>query len=704
MVLMTWSRRLLLPLMDDDDIETLVACLYLGLRLRFEGDPAHLIVTPQIVPDAASGLQKQYLVLMDAVPGGTGYLKTLYQEKDALGREGEGIMDLLRRTRDTLETCRYRVLKEHHDQEDTDGCYRCVRTYHLQYSAECISRERGLRLLNQIIAAGEKREQKDALATIKPDALFGSLLEKKFVEALRAYIEQQQGTWESTIIKGRRGFRFAMPGAGRLWELELQPVLGVAHGVMVSSQPDFLLQRDDDYVKPMAIFTDGFEYHCAPTNRLADDIRKRRAILESGNYWMWSVTWDDVTTDESDTPLVCHPTLAQFLQQFASLAQAHGQTLSDAHLAKRLEDPKSRIFVTTFTTTLSIDIKQRLRRLGPDVADRIEVTNLRALSRTICARSGWRRRIATDEETEEIWEDVWRDRSLESLPMSREALEEEYRWVVDPNGITDEEAYLTTIRSGRPRWSREQRRQVWVAFRAFQRGLNQRNLLTFEGAIHQARLAVEHGGFPRYQHVLVDEVQDFSLEALRLIRVLSPLNGMRDPLCLVGDGHQRIHRLKIPLSRAGIDVRGRSRRLKINHRTSKQIHTYAQGILQGLDIDDLEGGTISIAGDHSVFKGPEPLVKQCQGAKSEADAVVSWVQMLREKRGVATYAMCVTPYKPAIREALHGCWNLDIRAQGSRGRSGRAGAGRADREYEANQRPGVSCRGHGLRGPTGSYA
>jgi DEAD/DEAH box helicase domain-containing protein len=243
--------------MDDDDIETLVACLYLGLRLRFEGDPAHLIVTPQIVPHAASGLQKQYLVLMDAVPGGTGYLKTLYQEKDALGRDGEGIMDILRRARDTLETCRCRVLKEHHDQEDTDGCYRCVRTYHLQYSAERISRERGLRLLNQIIAAGEKREQKDALATIKPDALFGSLLEKKFVEALRAYIEQQQGTWESTIIKGRRGFRFAMPGAGRLWELELQPVLGVAHGVMVSSQPDFLLQCDDDDVKPMAIFTDG---------------------------------------------------------------------------------------------------------------------------------------------------------------------------------------------------------------------------------------------------------------------------------------------------------------------------------------------------------------------------------------------------------------------------------------------------------------
>ena len=92
------------------------------------------------------------------------------------------------------------------------------------------------------------------------------------------------------------------------------------------------------------------------------------------------------------------------------------------HLAKRLEDGKARLLVTTFTTTLSIDIKQRLRRLGPEVADRIEVTNLHALARIICTRSGWRGRIATDEEIAEIWESVWRDTSLASLSMSRDAL------------------------------------------------------------------------------------------------------------------------------------------------------------------------------------------------------------------------------------------------------------------------------------------
>jgi superfamily I DNA/RNA helicase len=91
--------------------------------------------------------------------------------------------------------------------------------------------------------------------------------------------------------------------------------------------------------------------------------------------------------------------------------------------------------------------------------------------------------------------------------------------------------------------------------------------------------------------VLVDELQDFGLEALRLIRALSPIEeGLGNPLCVVGDGHQRIYnRVPIPLSRAGIDVRGRSRRLKINYRTSEQIRQWAQGLLEGVEVDDLDG-------------------------------------------------------------------------------------------------------------------
>ena len=322
------------------------------------------------------------------------------------------------------------------------------------------------------------------------------------------------------------------------------------------------------------------------------------------------------------------------------------------HLARKLEDESTRILVTTFTTNLSVTIKHHIQRLAPEVAGRIEVTNLHALARTICNRAGWKGRIAEDDEVAQIWGDVWLSYS-EELPLPKDELQREYDLVIDPNGIDDEETYLTTVRSGRPRISRQQRRAAWPVFRAFQRGLKKRNLLTFEGAIHEARLAVEQGNFTAYAHVLVDEVQDFSLEALRLIRSISPIDaGTPDPLCTVGDGHQRIYRTKIPMSRAGIDIRGRSRRLKINYRTSEQIRKFAQGILKGLEIDDLDGGVITTVGDHSVFKGPEPMVEKCKDEKAEAEAIVAWVQMLMNDYKLATHEICVTPYKPAIRTAL----------------------------------------------------
>jgi len=296
--------RLLLPDVEAEDLDTLEACLYLGLRLRFQGNPAHLMVRPQQVPDAQSAVTRHYLVLMDAVPGGTGFLKALYQEMDERGRVGEGVLDIMRRARNTLETCECRRL--HHTQHDTDGCYRCIRTYHMQHRAENISRERGIRLLKDLILAGEQRTEREALDAIDTAALFGSVLEKRFVERLREWVDEQHGQWQETLINGSRGFRFLLADPDRSWELELQPLLGSAQGVSVGCQPDFLLRCDDPGVKPVAIFTDGFEPHVKPgepESRLADDILKRRAILDSGQYWVWSLSWDDLQDETSATAL-----------------------------------------------------------------------------------------------------------------------------------------------------------------------------------------------------------------------------------------------------------------------------------------------------------------------------------------------------------------------------------------------------------------
>jgi superfamily I DNA/RNA helicase len=247
-------------------------------------------------------------------------------------------------------------------------------------------------------------------------------------------------------------------------------------------------------------------------------------------------------------------------------------------------------------------------------------------------------------------------------------MQNEYHLIVEQHGIDNEDAYLTAVRSGRPRITRKDRRAAWPVFETFNRGLKKRQLLTFEGSIHEARLAVENGKFSKYAHVLVDEVQDFSFEALRLIYALSTIKeGHMDPLCIVGDGHQRVYGTNIPMSRAGIDVRGRSRRLKINYRTSEQIRLFAQGILEGVEADDLDGGATSTVGDHSLFKGPQPWVEQFKEERAEADAIVTWIQTLLSDPNLhmASHEICVTPYKPFLRTALKsaGIESLEIEAR-----------------------------------------
>jgi superfamily I DNA/RNA helicase len=323
------------------------------------------------------------------------------------------------------------------------------------------------------------------------------------------------------------------------------------------------------------------------------------------------------------------------------------------HLAKNLTDPKDRILLTTFTTNLSITIKTYIRRLDEAVAERIDVTNLSQLARTICTRSGWNGRIISPEEINDIWEEVWQDPTITDLPLSKLELQKEFELVVDANGINSEDAYLTTARTGRPRLGRQQRRQVWPVYQAFRRLLLKRNLLTFDGAIHQARLAVEQGNVLSFRHVLVDEIQDFSLEALRLIATLSPIKQeFVNPLCVAGDGHQRIYRTRVPLSFAGINVKGRSRQLKVNYRTSEQIRRFAQTILQGVEIDDLDDGRTTIIGDSSAFTGPEPEIIRCLDENEEAKRIVLWVKDLLEGDKFSTHEICITPYKSIIITAL----------------------------------------------------
>ena len=73
-----------------------------------------------------------------------------------------------------------------------------------------------------------------------------------------------------------------------------------------------------------------------------------------------------------------------------------------------------------------------------------------------------------------------------------------------------------------------------------------------------------HG--PQYRHIVVDEEQDLGPAELRLLRALVAPGP--DDLFLCADPGQRIFRARSSWLSSGIDVRGRSSRLRINYRTS----------------------------------------------------------------------------------------------------------------------------------------
>jgi DEAD/DEAH box helicase domain-containing protein len=236
-------------------------------------------------------------------------------------------MTVLRLALNALESCDCRLLGPVVGQDDTDGCYRCIRAYHLQYKAEEISRERGIVLLRDIINAGDRRVEISALDDIGFASLYGSVLEKKFIDRLQAAVVSGGGSWAKALVKGTSGFRFRMGTDTRVWDVQLQPRLGSGQGVDIACQPDFLLLCDDAAVRPIAIFTDGLEFHVEPDkplSRLPDDAAKRRAIIASGRYWVWSVTWQDLLEGPPADLALVSSRVRDVLHTHLSILKDHG--------------------------------------------------------------------------------------------------------------------------------------------------------------------------------------------------------------------------------------------------------------------------------------------------------------------------------------------------------------------------------------------
>ncbi|GGK67577.1 UvrD-helicase domain-containing protein [Nocardia camponoti] len=304
------------------------------------------------------------------------------------------------------------------------------------------------------------------------------------------------------------------------------------------------------------------------------------------------------------------------------------------HLARHLDTASTnKVLFTTFTKNLSRTIESQLKQLaGPKISERVDVVNIDALARRVVAATDAGRKALGDvrfvsAEGEEVRE-LWASAAMVGLgDWSPTFLADEWSRVVLGNAIVDEAAYLRVTRSGRAqRLTRPQRADVWQVIEQFERLMRSAGLMTFIQLAARAAATVATEPALRdqmgYRHAVVDEAQDLHPAHWKLLRSLIA-SGM-DDLFIVGDAHQRIYGKPTPLSRYGIETRGRSRRLTVNYRTSKQILHWCLSAVDA-EVDDLDLSADTLAGARSVFKGPEPEPHACDSAAGEDKALIAQI-------------------------------------------------------------------------------
>ena len=209
--------------------------------------------------------------------------------------------------------------------------------------------------------------------------------------------------------------------------------------------------------------------------------------------------------------------------------------------------------------------------------------------------------------------------------------------------------------------SRLDKKSIWPVFEEYRAQLNAHGLKELIDAMRDARNLLERqGDVLPYKAVLVDEAQDMGMEAFKLVRqMITPARAdQRNSLFITGDVHQRIYGQRVVLSHCGIDVRGRSRKLRVNYRTTEETRKWAVRLLEGRFFDDLDGGLDSQKGYLSLLRGEPPQINEAGTFADELKQILSHLKAL-EGAGVQLEDVClvartnelIDQYEGAIKAA-----------------------------------------------------
>jgi superfamily I DNA/RNA helicase len=293
------------------------------------------------------------------------------------------------------------------------------------------------------------------------------------------------------------------------------------------------------------------------------------------------------------------------------------------HLARA--NPEARVLLTTFSAPLAALLQEKLHRLvdgEPALVERLDVLAMQELGeRMHAAHLGKPNRIAA----EDLDALIRRHAPAEISRIYGEAFSvEEFRDVVDAFNLREWESYRDVRRLGRKsRLNEAKRRLLWEGFEQAMQELDAQALITGHQLFHRTAEQLRRTGARPYQHIVVDECQDITAAQLRLLAAIAGAGP--DALFFAGDLGQRIFQQPFSWNQYGIDIRGRSRTLRINYRTSQQIRQQADQLLDP-ESRDVDGNVQDRRGAVSVISGPDPVIRECDDHECEIEAVAGWIK------------------------------------------------------------------------------
>ncbi len=303
-----------------------------------------------------------------------------------------------------------------------------------------------------------------------------------------------------------------------------------------------------------------------------------------------------------------------------------GKTIVALHRAVFLarQHPDARVLLTTFSETLASALRTKLRRLignEPRLGERLEVHAIGAIARRLYERNLGKLRLASADDVRSRLAKA--SAEVGGHRFTARFFETEWAEVVDAWQLASWPEYRDVARLGRKtRLPEKQRETLWAVFDGVRKGLEAQGLITEAGLYSALAAHLPSVATPPFQFAVVDEAQDVSVAQLRFLASLA--GGRPNGLFFAGDLGQRIFQQPFSWKALGVDVRGRSRTLRINYRTSHQIRARADRLLAP-EVRDVDGNTEERRGTISVFDGPEPTIHVAQSAEAESTMAGAWI-------------------------------------------------------------------------------